>query len=177
MITLQETIGTIAVRQIQKRIRQGRITPKSNKKNAKGQKQKTLFDTGDLMRSIIYSVDGEKIIIGSNLPYAKIQHEGGIITPKNKNWLTIPLCPIAKVKRAPQFDDTFVKFYFDEGKNYGIIFQKADPDPIPLYKLVKKVSIPARPYMFLDGQDREAIAQAALTWIKKYTRFIAENRR
>ena len=177
MKTLKDAIGATAVRQIQRRIRSGKIKPSSNRKNFKGQKKTTLFDSGRLYRSITYKISGDKIIVGTNVKYAKIQQEGGVIKPKNKKWLTIPLTPAAKAKRAPDFSDTFAQFYTEDGKAYGIIFQKAEPEPIALYKLVKRVNIPARPFLFLDDTDKEKIAGAALDWLKLNIKKYADARR
>ncbi len=166
MKSLQDTIGIVAVRQIKRRIRQSRITPKTDKSNSNGQKGSTLVGSGRLLKSIKHSVQGNTILIGTNVEYAKIQNDGGTIRPKNKKWLTIPLTTIAKAKRATEFSDTFVKFYHDY--KYGIIFQNQDSgDPIALYKLVKKVIIPKREFMFLDKKDQEIIADVALTWMSK----------
>ena len=39
--------------------------------------------SGDLARSVNYKVLGNRVVIGSNLPYASIHEYGGIIVPKN----------------------------------------------------------------------------------------------
>ena len=39
--------------------------------------------SGDLRRSVNYKVNDNRVVIGSNLPYAAIQEFGGIIVPKN----------------------------------------------------------------------------------------------
>lgn len=43
---------------------------------------KTLTDTGRLRNSIDYAVAPDKVMVGTNLPYAMIHQKGGTITPK-----------------------------------------------------------------------------------------------
>jgi len=96
------------------------------------------------------------VITGPAGEYAKILNDGGTIKPKKAKYLTIPLTPEAQVKGARDFSDTFVKFYTGDEGHYGIIFQKKGDDEIPIYKLVKKVEIPAFDFMKLsqEGKDR-----------------------
>jgi len=88
-------------------------------------------------------------IIGSNVVYARIHEEGGVIKPVSAKYLTIPL-QAAKTRagvvrgRARDFQDTF--FRHSKSKNL-ILFQKKGDEIIPLFLLVKRVEIPARPYL------------------------------
>ena len=42
----------------------------------------TLTDSGRLRRSIDYAATSNKVMVGSNLPYARIHQLGGVIVPK-----------------------------------------------------------------------------------------------
>lgn len=42
----------------------------------------TLTDTGALRKSIDYAATSDKVMVGSNLPYARIHQKGAIIKPK-----------------------------------------------------------------------------------------------
>lgn len=47
----------------------------------------TLVDTAALMKSIDYAATSDSVMVGTNLPYARIHQEGGTIRPKNKKHL------------------------------------------------------------------------------------------
>lgn len=44
-----------------------------------------LIDTGRLRSSITYSVQNDGIVIGTNVPYARLQHKGGVSVLKKSN--------------------------------------------------------------------------------------------
>ncbi len=47
----------------------------------------TLTDSGRLRRSIEFAATSDKVMVGSNLLYARIHQKGGVITPKKaKSW-------------------------------------------------------------------------------------------
>ena len=147
-----KTVGTLAVRQIQRRIKNKRISPTTNKKGT------TLVGRGNLLRSIRFRAEGDTVIISAgdaSIPYARIHHEGGTIRPKNAKYLAIPLTPSARLSAPRDYPgETFIA--------KGIIFEKiAGSDKIvPLYALKKQVEIPARPYMYIDNADKDIIRKA-----------------
>ena len=51
---------------------------------------KILSDTGTLRRSIVYSADKNKVEIGTNVDYASIHQEGGMVTTKKGKSLKVP---------------------------------------------------------------------------------------
>jgi phage gpG-like protein len=150
-------VGRLAVRQIQRRIRQRRVTPHTRKPGV------TLVERGLLTQSIKAEPKGNKVVIsagGANVPYARIHHEGGVIRPKTAKYLAIPLTPKAKQFRPRQYPgETFIK--------KGVIFGKDGEKLTPLYALKKQVTIPARPYMLLDGPDRKVIEAAVAERIQR----------
>jgi phage gpG-like protein len=119
------------------------------------------------MRSIDFRVTGSNTVIitagGAGVPYARIQHEGGVIRPKHGKYLAIPLCAKAAASTPRAFENTFVA--------KGIIWQKppeggtTNAKPIALYKLKKQVVIPARPYMYIDAADRDMISRQLLQYV------------
>ena len=151
-------IATTAVKRIRDRIRKGNIVPKTIKKSSK----KTLVESGKLLRSIKYRIDGDKIIIsagGAGIPYAKIHHYGGRIFPKKAKYLAIPLTRAARNKSPREFEDTFIQ--------KGIIFRNVKKGKIEaIYKLKKFVDIPARPYMFLEQKDKDFIKQRLVNYVE-----------
>lgn len=81
-------------------------------------------------------------VVYSKLVYAAIHEFGGTIEPKNAEALTIPFEGVQG--RARDYQDTFIA-KTDSGAS--IIFQKRGDDAVPLFLLVKKVEIPARPWL------------------------------
>jgi phage gpG-like protein len=128
---LLKAIGLLIAHKIKDRIRQNKIEPKTYKTNAKGQDGATLLETGRLMNSIRSQVRGDTIYIGTNVKYARIHHEGGIIRPKNKKYL---------------------RFFYNA---------------INQWVTVKKVEIPARPYMKLFPQDKTDVKNQINLWMKQ----------
>ena len=154
------SVGALAVRQIQRRIREGRIEPQTRKSG------RTLYSRGALFRSIRYRTEGDAVILtagDASVPYARIHHEGGIIHPRNAKYLAIPLTPKAKLSRPRDYPaPTFIA--------KGMIFEKTDGKPIPIYALKKQVEIPARPYMFLDNHDKTMIRSAVVSQIQRWAK-------
>jgi len=148
-----------AVNAIKRRIREGKVKPPTSKKDGT-----TLVESARLLNSITYRIEGNTIIVGTNVKYAQILHEGGIIKPKSARALAIPLQPIAKVKSPREFDNTFIR--------HGIIFQKKvdDGDPIPLFKLQKSVVIPPRPFMYLESHEQEHLKEIIIKAAENYIR-------
>jgi phage gpG-like protein len=150
-------VGVLAVRQIQRRIREGKVLPPTQKSG------RTLYSRGALFRSIKYRTEGDSVILSAGdatVPYARIHHEGGVIRPKNAKYLAIPLTAKAKLSRPRDYPvQTFLA--------KGVIFEKTDGKPIPIYALKKQVTIPARPYMFLDDHDKSIIRSAVISQVER----------
>lgn len=158
MNTLLNGIGIIVSRDIKARIRSGKVMPPSRKGGGT-----TLVKSTKLVNSIKHRVVGEQVTIGTNVNYAKIHHEGGIIRPRNAKYLAIPLTKEAAVKRPREFTDTFIQ--------KGVIFRKlGDGSFEALYALKRQVEIPARPYMFIENKTRESMRQLVIDYIAKQTK-------
>ena len=142
------TLIAVTIRnRIKARIRENKVSPKTRKNGGT-----TLIRSGKLMNSINYKIEGDKIIIGTNIPYAKIHHFGGTIVPKKAKFLAVPITKAAKAMSPRDFSDTFVR--------NGVIFRKTDKGKAEaLYVLKKSVTIPARPYLFLNAADKEYIVR------------------
>lgn len=85
-------------------------------------------------------------VIGTNLAYAAIHEHGGTIEPKNAKWLTIPFKGV--VGKARDYTDTFFQWKKSDEGNTLILYQNVEGGkPIPLFVLVKKSQVPARPYL------------------------------
>ena len=110
--------------------------------------------SGALVNSIVASVhvSGETFTtvqgtIGSDVPYAKIQEEGGTISARNVTYLTIPLKAALNADGTPIHDrarDWPNTFVARSKAGNLIIFQKTLGKIVPLYVLRTSVVIPAR---------------------------------
>lgn len=138
--TLLKIIGVEAVKRIQRRIRDNRVKPKTQKAG----KGITLIHNGNLANSITSRVEGQKVKIGTNVPYARIHHEGGTIKQK-----------ITQKQRS----FFWAKYYESDKKD----------DKWKGAALAKElnIKIPKRPYMFLDEADNEHIVAVAKIYLKK----------
>lgn len=153
---IMREIGRYALSSIKRRIRENKVSPRTDKKGT------TLVSSARLLNSINYRLDGGSIIIGTNLEYARILHEGGVIRPRNAKALAIPLQPMAKVQSPRDFEDTFIRS--------GIIYLKQEGGKVlPLYKLQSSVRIPSRPYMFLDKVERDHISELVLEGVRRFS--------
>lgn len=100
--------------------------------------------SGALRNSIILEMVGRYPGVtagGPGVPYAAIHEYGGTIVPKNVQWLTIPARPAYVGHRAKEFNLHFVA----RGPRFAELLTD-DTDAVAYY-LVKKVTIPPRPYM------------------------------
>lgn len=141
----------MAERQIKRRISSGRIVPPTKKKGGR-----TLVKRSHLLNSIKFRVEGNTAVISAgnaNVPYARIHHEGGVIKPVRAQYLAIPLTAKAAMYNARDYPgETFI--------SKGMIFEKEGKKVTPIYVLKRSVTMPARPYMFLDSDDLRIIQQA-----------------
>lgn len=82
---LMESVGEALVSGTLQRFKeeedpQGQKWLKSDRATNEG--GQTLTDTGRLQKSIDYAATSDKVMVGSNLIYARIHQKGGTITPK-----------------------------------------------------------------------------------------------
>lgn len=126
---------------------------RSAKLNAKGRVlgRRGNPDTGNLARRIFPKIRFSKkkaITVGSlnvdlrQVPYGRIHEEGGVITPKRAQNLTIPFPGIRGFVR--DFSDTFVQ---TSKAGNRIVFQNIGNEIRPLFTLKRQVKIPKRPYL------------------------------
>ncbi len=112
---LRKTAALAKVPQAAKKqlTRWGANAVKDLKREAAGMKRSgSGRKTGQLARSIGMSMPDRTLVVGTNLQkqtdvkYARIQDEGGVIKARNKKYLTIPLKGVKM--RARDYKDTFV---------------------------------------------------------------------
>lgn len=120
--------------------------------------------TGELGRSITATVTlragSQEVEVGSDLVYARIQQEGGTVRPVRGKYLALPIPDFLakqgtlarnfpgklKFKRAVQ-----IKIGTRAWRGPALVAPGATPEGgRPMYALIKKAVIPARPYLIWD---------------------------
>lgn len=117
-------------------------------KAAAEQGRPTLVEHGNLFRSITRRGTANAAIVESTDFRAAIHHFGGVIVPKTKKYLTIPIAPEAMGKRTSDFPEDETWFHRnDEGK---LFFMWGN---IALFILLKSVTQKSRPFMDISSPD------------------------
>ncbi len=135
-------------------------------KNRRG--GKILRDTGALASSVVYSIDGNTLTVGSKLPYANANNYGMHITPKGK-FLAIPDERLSRKERTnfrlSNWRDTFIK----PTTNGYTVYQRTGNRGTPriIAHLVPSVDIPKREFLKWTPRAMSAIANRWLKLIMK----------
>ena len=160
-------VGAMAVEKIRDHILKGDLAPLSPATTAYRGKGKPLQDTRVMLNSIAYEVAGsDKVLVGTTAAQARLMNDGGVISAK-KNWLFVPgpgmrswfrkYGPgIGAVLDAIKAHDNYV---FRKGRT--ICYRKKGKgarDKVAFY-LCKQVTVPARPFFYLNDQELERIME------------------
>lgn len=93
---------------------------------------------------------------GVNRVYAALQQFGGTVVPRKSRYLSVPLTNKARVAGSPRNYEG--KLVFLETEHGKFLY---DPDSeTAQYVLLRKVTVPARPFLGLSRDDREDILDA-----------------
>lgn len=124
-----------------------------------------LQDSGHLQRSVHYRVTADGIKWATRHRAAALHQFGGVVRPKRGKWLAIPVGRGrrsltgaglgALMRRVPDQ----VRLVFHDGAR-GSAFWSPDGkgDGELLFVLRRKVTMPARPFLLLQGEDTLAMA-------------------
>lgn len=158
-------IGRYMVEMIRKNIRTEGRGEWDKSKLAQARGGQTLRQTGRLYNSFDYNIeDGNRLDVGTNLMYARMMREGGEIRPRNAKFLTIPVHKLSYRKRASDFAGRTRVELYPSGK--GMIFLKRErAEDIPLFALVKKVTIPGWDYMKIYQEDIDRISKIVARYV------------
>ncbi|MDR2134856.1 MAG: phage virion morphogenesis protein [Treponema sp.] len=178
-----KTIGGMAREIIRGHIHKGQsMKPLAPATVAYRGKGKPLQDTGSLRDSITFSyIDERTVSVGTNKPYARLQNNGGVIRPKNKNWLWIPGPKTRQLQRRYGYSPTdvlkglkadgFSIFRMGRTMRYWKKGKKPPKDsrdyPVAYY-LKKSVEIPARPFFYLTAEEMALITEEVGLELKQF---------
>lgn len=172
-------IGLYMVSTIQKRIQDGLEPENAPVTQAVKQNNKPLLDKGLYRASFDYHVLSGKVVkIGTPSRQARLMNNGGTITAKRAKMLYIPAGTMTrKYERksdAVASANSQVRAVIDAFKTNGysvwwtagaVMAKKGKRGKeFPIYFLKKQVTIPARPHIYVDAEDKQWIG-----WrLKKY---------
>ena len=128
----------------------------------------TLRDRGDLAMSITPHSGDLWADASTNLIYARIQQEGGTVTPKNAKALWIPASARVRTLMRSYGQSTprgliavmeADGYKFFKPKSSKIYWAKKGKrgKEFPLFIIRKSVKIPPRPFLYIDDQDETYI--------------------
>jgi phage gpG-like protein len=109
--------------------------------------------TRELERSITATpAKNGRAIVGTNVLYARIHENGGVLKPTNKKYLTIPVSVAAAKMRANTKDLRTQALTFREGPNRGVAFlfrttKGKNARSELMFVLKRSVRMPPRPFM------------------------------
>lgn len=137
-----------------------------------------------LLGSITAENDRKSVTVGTNKIYGRLMQLGGIIQPKTKKALTIPLTEaagkaaerVSSVREIPDLQFRPSKGGGPSGNSIGVLGKVAKGtskkkkynkgDFLPMFALMRKVKIPPRPFLLLQREDIDYI-------LEEYKKFLA----
>lgn len=169
---LLHAYGLAMVRSTQKTFREGGRPRKwEASRRAAETGGQTMRHKGDLTKSLSYNVAGNRVLVGTNLVYARIHQYGGRVTPKKAKALTIPVHPKAYGKRASDFPDllyipgadkatgTVGRLVMVKGRKThgGRAMSRKGVELTTYFVLRTSVRIPPRPFLQVLPEDSRRI--------------------
>lgn len=128
------------------------------------QGNKTLRDSGHLIGSIAPQNGNDWAAAQTNLHYARIQQKGGTITGKSKGlWLpagarTRTLSKQYNAQSAGELISSMRNAGYSFFREKNVFFAKSKKGKqFPLFVIKRSVTIPARPFLYIDDSDAEYI--------------------
>jgi phage gpG-like protein len=172
---LNRKIGLRMVSSTQRKIK-GNIAPANAPLTVAVKRgSKTLRDRGQLLASITYRSDTSQAVVGTNHIGAKLQQFGGTIKPKKGRYLWIPASArIRTLQRKYGFDATSVlKGIKADGYTYWLTEKSVRAKkgkkgkPFTVFILKKAVTIPARPFLYVDDLDHRIIENLMKSMVRR----------
>lgn len=174
---LMDRIGFRLANRFKRRMAMGKFKPissltKGNRVGG-GSGGKPLNDTGRLRQSLTHVVlSKDKVAVGSPVAYAALMQEGGTITPKKAQKLAIPvgrkvaaLSQAKGVRGALKELSKSLDIWFTENRIFGTVPGSQKTETLFIRK--SKVTIPPRPYLFIDEKDELVVAKTIEAWYKE----------
>lgn len=151
------------------------LSLRKNEMNAprpKLRKGQPMVDTGRLRSSIAYAASSRDVVVGTSVIYGHILNVGGVIKPRFRKWLLIPLSPplsVTEVRAFPQGSSAIKSryprsFFLEKGPEGPGIYRPLPNGKIQRIAMARRrVTIKARKWLVW----REA-------WLADFSRAWAE---
>lgn len=111
---------------------------------------KPLLDTGRLMNSITGRVEATAVVVGTAHPAAPLAQFGGVVRPKKAKALAIPLTKEAVRAGSPR--------RMRGSQKVPLFAKKVGGKWVGHFLLVKKVTVPARPFLGVSKEAARVVA-------------------
>ena len=123
----------------------------------------TLSRTSRLQRCVGTRVLRAGVKIGTRVRQARLMQEGGTVRPRRRRYLSIPVTDQRRLQAGAgalfrRYPDR-VYSTFPDGGAKGYVFIKPSPDADEgelVFVLVRKVTVPARPFLMAHDEDINA---------------------
>ena len=152
----------------------GRSWPKSNRVKREG--GHTLRRRGDLYLSLTRASGREFAAVGTNKLGAALQHFGGTVRPRRAKALSIPLTKESEDLASPRQFPTKLSLVWPKGKSRGFLVEdqpagkgrsKLGARSVFQFMLVRKMTVPSRPFLGINDRDIHNIKSDIRTWLKR----------
>lgn len=119
-----------------------------------------LLDTGKLRASISGKAEGtDTIVVGTNVEYARLHQFGGVIVPRRARMLAIPISPEAQRTGSPR------RFQRPLHSRRRVLGETVNGRFRAHYVLVRKVTVPARPFLGFSEDFIAKLESLALIYV------------
>lgn len=158
--TLMNVVSARLERSARRNFREGgRPIPWPVSRGAMEEGRKTLIRSGLLMNSLRRSHNQDRATVFTRDKRAAIHQFGGTIVPVKAKALAIPIDKMARDRGPRSFPKKQTFLLKREGKAPLIMLKRDGQDPLPLYVLLKSVTIPARPFIRPTDHEIEEIRE------------------
>ncbi len=183
MSAFWETAGSFMVRSIANTFRMGGNPKWSASGRASAEGGRTLLLSNRLRNSIAFNAGRGDVFIGTNVGYARLQNEGGIVKPVKAKALAIPLHKEARkaaanVKSVREIEGLWILDRKGKApllcktkgertsKKTGAVSLKSKVSIEPWFVLLKSVKVPARPFLRVTDADMKALEKMLNKYFK-----------
>lgn len=135
------------------------VRPATARRKAKAGHSQILMWSGNLAKTIVFTVAGNKVVLGSNEPYARIHQEGGVIQRQGREG-TVRLRTDAKGRLLRQGKEGRKArlAVFASGTHKRAVERAFTHGPY-------QIRIPARPYLMFQPGEPEAYGALVMDFV------------
>ena len=166
-----DQVGLYMIRATAKRFQIGGEPKWPTSRRASSEGGRTMLLSNRLRNSIAYEADAQGCIVGTNVAYAKLVGEGGIVKPRRAKALAIPVNKKARMAAEQLTESQSIRdipgltYIPRKGKPPLLVkeIQKGRGSARGTvamevwFVLMQSVKIPARPFLLVNSRDMQAL--------------------